>query len=110
MSRKSSLTSTHGKMTRSCFASPLLQVSPRNTVLARLFVDLFRDSIAEETYDAELAGLQFSLDYAGDSLTVGTVGYNDKLPAMTEKMLGLMRSFKVDESRFELIRDQVSLE
>jgi insulysin len=87
--------------------SPLLQVSPRNTVLARLFVDLFRDSIAEETYDAELAGLQFSIDYAGDSLTVGTVGYNDKLPAMTEKMLNLMRSFKVDPSRFELIRDQV---
>jgi insulysin len=85
----------------------LLQVSPRNTVLARLFVDLFRDSIAEETYDAELAGLQFSIDYAGDSLTVGTVGYNDKLPAMTEKMLNLMRSFKVDPSRFELIRDQV---
>lgn len=85
----------------------MLQVSPRNTVLARLFVDLFRDSIAEETYDAELAGLQFSIDYAGDSLTVGTVGYNDKLPAMTEKMLNLMRSFKVDPSRFELIRDQV---
>lgn len=95
-------------MTWPCITSPLLQVSPRNTVLARLFVDLFRDSIAEETYDAELAGLQFSLDYAGDSLTVGTVGYNDKLPALTEKMLGLMRSFKVDESRFELIRDQVS--
>lgn len=26
---------------------------------------------------------------------------------MTEKMLNLMRSFKVDPSRFELIRDQV---
>lgn len=70
-------------------------------------MDLFRDSIAEETYDAELAGLQFSLDYAGDSLTVGTVGYNDKLPALTEKMLGLMRTFKVDETRFGLIKDQV---
>jgi insulysin len=89
---------------------PILQATPRNSVLSRLFVDLFRDSIAEETYDAELAGLQFSLDYAGDSLTIGTVGYNDKLPALTEKMLGLMRSFKVDESRFELIRDQVSRE
>jgi insulysin len=98
---------TAAYLTLSPHSSPLLQVLPRNTVLARLFVDLFRDSIAEETYDAELAGLQFSIDYAGDSLTVGTVGYNDKLPAMTEKMLGLMRSFKVDASRFELIRDQV---
>jgi insulysin len=87
---------------------PLLQVTPRNAVLARIFVDMFKDSIAEETYDAELAGLQFSLDYSGDRLIVGTVGYNDKLYALTEKILRTLKSFKVDPTRFELIRDQVS--
>lgn len=91
--------------------SPILQVSPRTNVLTRLFVELFKDSIAEETYDAELAGLQFSIDYGGgDSVTLGTVGYNDKLPALMEKMVKMMKSFKVvgrDSKRFEVVRDQL---
>jgi secreted Zn-dependent insulinase-like peptidase len=68
---------------------------------------LFRDSITEEVYDAELAGLQYSLEYAGDSITVGSVGYNDKLPRLTEKMLGMMKEFKVDAERFAIMKDQV---
>jgi insulysin len=72
-----------------------------------MYCDLFRDSITEEVYDAELAGLQYSLEYAGDSITVGSVGYNDKLPRLTEKMLGMMKAFKVDPARFAIIKDQV---
>jgi insulysin len=82
-------------------------VTPRQATLARLYCDLFRDSITEEVYDAELAGLQYSLEYAGDSITVGSVGYNDKLPRLTEKMLGMMKEFKVDAERFAIIKDQV---
>lgn len=92
--------------TDSC-SSPLLDVTPRQATLARLYCDLFRDSITEEVYDAELAGLQYSLEYAGDSITVGSVGYNDKLPRLTEKMLGMMKEFKVDAERFAIMKDQV---
>lgn len=87
--------------------SPTLNVSPRNAVLARIYCDLFRDANTEEVYDAELAGLQFSLEYAGDSITLGTVGYNDKLPLLTRKMLELMKAFKADKDRFELTKDQL---
>lgn len=87
--------------------SPLLNVSPRNNVLARIYCELFRDATTEEVYDAELAGLQFSLESSGHSMTLGTVGYNDKLPLLTKKMLQLMQEFKADKDRFELIRDQL---
>ncbi|KAJ9094236.1 hypothetical protein QFC21_006062 [Naganishia friedmannii] len=87
--------------------SPLLDITPRQSTLARMYCDLFRDSITEEVYDAELAGLQYSLEYAGDSITVGSVGYNDKLPRLTEKMLGMMKDFKVDPARFAIIKDQL---
>ena len=82
-------------------------MTPRQATLARLYCDLFRDSITEEVHDAELAGLQYSLEYAGDSITVGSVGYNDKLPMLTEKMVTMMKSFQVDPERFAIIKDQV---
>ena len=82
-------------------------MTPRQATLARLYCDLFRDSITEEVYDAELAGLQYSLEYAGDSITVGSVGYNDKLPMLTEKMVTMMKAFQVDPERFAIIKDQV---
>lgn len=88
--------------------SPLLDVTPRNATLARLLCDLFRDSITEKVYDAELAGLQFSIDFGGDHITLGTVGYNDKLADLTESMLKLFMGFKIDLERFGLIKDQVS--
>jgi insulysin len=72
-----------------------------------MLCDLFRDSITEKVYDAELAGLQFSIDFNGDHITFGTVGYNDKLAALTESMLKLFMEFKVDPERFSVIKDQV---
>ncbi len=49
------------------------------------------------------------MDFSGDSITIGSQGYNDKLPNLTEKMLGMMKTFKVIPERLELIRDTVSL-
>ncbi len=86
---------------------PLLDVTPRNATIGRLLCDLFRDSVTEKVYDAELAGLQFSIDFGGDHITLGTVGYNDKLADLTETMLKLFMEFKIDPERFELIKDQV---
>lgn len=84
-----------------------MEVTPRNAVLARLFTELFTDAITEEVYDAELAGLKYSVQYGGDSITIGSVGYNDKLPVLTSKMVKLMKDFKVDPARYTVIADQV---
>lgn len=86
---------------------PSLSVSPRHAVLARLFCDLYRDSITEDIYDADLAELSFSLWYSGDHIGIGAGGFSDKLAVLVETMLQRLVEFKVDEARFAGIADDV---
>lgn len=76
--------------------------------IARLFCDLFQDSIAEELYDVERAGLQFSVETTPIAVVVKVMGYNDTLPALMTRMLELMRRFEPTAERFSSVRDQVS--
>lgn len=86
---------------------PQLNATPRNAVLAQLFCDLFRDSITEDTYDADLAELSFNLWYAGDWIGIGAAGFSDKLAVLTETMLQRLMEFEVDDGRFDSIVDDV---
>jgi len=88
---------------------PLLNATPRNAVLARLFCDLFRDSITEDTYDADLAELSFNLWYAGESISVGAAGFSDKLAVLTETMLKRLMKYEVDEGRFTGVVEEVCI-
>lgn len=72
-----------------------------------MFCDLFSDSIAEELYDVELAGLQFSVEATNTALVIKVTGYNDKLPVLTTKMLGELRDFSPTAERFASVKDQV---
>jgi insulysin len=76
--------------------------------IARLFCDLFQDSIAEELYDVERAGLQFSAEATPTAIVVKVMGYNDTLPALTTRMLELLRRFEPTTVRFDSVKDQVS--
>ena len=107
MSTSFSMRMSMASRTADGIASPLLNASPRNSVLARLFCDLFRDSITEETYDADLAELSFSLWYAGDWIGVGAAGFSDKLAVLTETMLKKLMAFEMDEGRFTGVVDEV---
>lgn len=44
-----------------CFFSPLAYLDPLNCNLTHMFVQLFRDSLNEYSYAAELAGLKWNL-------------------------------------------------
>jgi insulysin len=90
--------------------SPLLDVTPRNAVLARLLCEMFEDATTEDVYDASLAELSFGLYYSGDTLSISAGGFSDKLAVLTETMLNKLMAFDIDESRFEKITDSVSLE
>jgi secreted Zn-dependent insulinase-like peptidase len=54
-----------------------------------------------------LAGLQFSAEAANTALIIKVTGYNDKLPVLTTKMLGELRSFIPTAERFASVKDQV---
>lgn len=89
------------------FKSPLLAATPANAVKSRMLVELLKDALTEYSYDAELAGLWYNLEASMDGLGLSVHGYNDKLPDLVLHILKTMRSFSVDPTRFELIKDQV---
>ena len=77
--------------------------------MSTLWCDLFRDSITEDIYDADLAGLGFSVSRSHGAVSVGAAGFNDKLAVLLETMLKKMVGFEVDEARYPGVVDDVSL-
>ncbi|ORX37612.1 Metalloenzyme, LuxS/M16 peptidase-like protein [Kockovaella imperatae] len=89
--------------------SPILNNTPRNHVLARLFIDLFGDSISEDIYDAEMAELSFNVQYSTSFIGIGAGGFSDKLAVLLETMLKKMMDFEVDPKRFDGIVEDLRL-
>ncbi|XP_046746475.1 LOW QUALITY PROTEIN: insulin-degrading enzyme-like [Diprion similis] len=87
------------------FISPLAYMDPVSRNLAHMFVELFRDSLNEYTYAAELAGVWWSLSHSNYGMTLVIGGYSDKQRIFLEKIIDQMASFKVDPQRFEIIKE-----
>lgn len=75
----------------------------------RLFTNLVTDALAEQTYDADLAGMSYSLSdqYAG--LVIAAGGYSDKLSVLLHSILNEMKSFVINPDRFAVIKEQVRM-
>jgi insulysin len=86
---------------------PAIAASPEASIKARLFTDLVEDSLNEYSYDADLAGLSYSLHSQLDHFVLSVEGYNDKLPVLQKVVLERLVDFKVEPQRFELIKDRV---
>ncbi|BGP14041.1 hypothetical protein JCM10213_005625 [Rhodosporidiobolus nylandii] len=87
--------------------SPLIDSTALAAVQSRLFTDLIRDALQEYAYDAELAGLSYTFDQAGDGILLSVEGYNDKLPVLVDVIVKAMKDYKVDEQRFAMMLDQM---
>ena len=74
-----------------------------------LFVDLVEDVLAEVTYDADLAGLSYSVVNQIEGLTVSVGGYNDKLGVLVKDIAEKAKNLEVKPDRFAVVREHVSL-
>lgn len=82
-------------------------MTPRLTILSRLYCALCRDLVNEEIYDARVAGLKCSIEHRAKFIIISIRGYNDKLPHLTMKIMKMMKGFKVDKERFAIVKEQV---
>ncbi len=73
-----------------------------------LFTRLLQDSLNEYAYDAEIAGLSYSLSLTQTGLRLAIQGYNHKLSVLATKIIEKMKKFVVDENRFVVIKEQVN--
>lgn len=88
--------------------SPIIYASAGNSVRARMFTDLVRDALEEYSYDAELAGLQYSVSLDSRGLFIEVSGYNDKLPVLLEQVLITMRDLDIRDDRFDIIKERLT--
>lgn len=78
-----------------------------NCVMARIYTDIVKDALEEYSYDAELAGLGYSVSSGNTGLDILVSGYNDKLSVLLEKVLLTMRDLEVKPDRFEIIKERM---
>ncbi|PIK49484.1 putative insulin-degrading enzyme isoform X5 [Apostichopus japonicus] len=87
------------------FASPLAYLDPVSCNMTKLFSILLRDSLNEYAYDAELAGISYSIDSTIYGLQVSIGGYSDKEPILLRKIMEKLTKFQIDETRFQVIKE-----
>jgi len=72
-----------------------------------MVADLVCDSLDEVTYSASLAGLQCSLDYHSEGLSVRVYGYRDKLPLLLQVVLEKINNLRIRADRLEVFKEKV---
>ncbi|ODQ63961.1 hypothetical protein NADFUDRAFT_28003 [Nadsonia fulvescens var. elongata DSM 6958] len=85
---------------------PFVHISPSNAVKSSLFVDLINDALVEFAYDAEIAGLRYSVSLSRYGIHVALNGYNHKMSILLRKILQKFADFKVDPERFSILREK----
>ena len=86
--------------------SALASATPENSVKADLYCLLVKDALNEYSYDAEIAGLEYSLSSTTLGLNVEVSGYNDKMPVLLEKVLTCMRALEIKPERFQIVKER----
>lgn len=74
--------------------------------LTCLYIDLLKDSLNEELYEAKIAGVNWSFNCSDQSkrgITISFSGFNDKMLTLVSMVLERMKKFKVDLKRFHMI-------
>ena len=73
----------------------------------RLYIALVDDHLNEFSYDADIAGLGYSLRRDPDGLFLAAYGFNDKLHVLLAKLVYGMRHTIVKQERFNVIKDSL---
>ncbi|KAK4169407.1 ubiquitin carboxyl-terminal hydrolase [Cladorrhinum sp. PSN259] len=74
---------------------------------ARLVTELIKDALEEYSYDAELAGLEYTVYTDARGLYLDVSGYNDKLAVLLEQVLATVRDLEVKDERFAIIKERL---
>jgi secreted Zn-dependent insulinase-like peptidase len=85
--------------------SPVANNSARHAVLTNLYVQLVNDQLTEFSYDADLAGLSYSLYKHIRGFTVRVSGYDDKQAVLVERVVDALRHPGIADDRFEIAKE-----
>lgn len=87
--------------------SPHAVANPVNIVKTRLCVEMFLDSLATDTYQAEIAGMGYNLYAHQGGVTLTISGFSEKQPELLKMILKRFASREFSEKRFTTIKTQL---
>jgi insulysin len=65
------------------------------------------DSLTEYAYNAELAGLRYTIGASDRGLQIHLSGYNDKLPVLARHVVEHLRDLAIKPERMEVMKQMV---
>ena len=87
--------------------SPYSVESVENIAMTRLFVDLYTNTVVEENYDAELAGIHYHLYAHQGGITLQISGISENQSTLLKKLLHRLLSHDISEQDFNLFKQQL---
>ena len=87
--------------------SPVANDSARHAVLTSLYVRLVNDQLTEFVYDADLAGLSYSLYKHIRGFSVRVSGYDDKQSVLVERIVDALSHPHIADDRFEIAKENM---
>jgi len=72
-----------------------------------LYSDVVNDSLAEFSYDADLADLSYKLHQHSNGLYVTMKGYNDKMAILATHIMARMKTCVVDPQQLAIVKEKV---
>lgn len=87
------------------FHCPLSSHSPEAAVSISLFVDLLADYLNAYAYDAQIAGLFYSIYLTSTGFQVSLGGYNDKMRVLLHAIVKQIVNFEVKPNRFSALKE-----
>lgn len=87
--------------------SPFIVSSVANIAMTRLFVNLYTDTVIEENYQAELAGIHYHLYAHQGGITLQLSGYSEKQHLLLAKLLTRLKNIQVTQAHFTVFKQQL---
>jgi len=86
---------------------PASNTSPYSLTQLATFIYLLKDELNEYAYDAELAGIDYSVCATNFGILIQISGYNDKQPILLAKILEKLISLDIKKERFLLALQKI---
>ncbi|MCE0494568.1 insulinase family protein [Vibrio salinus] len=87
--------------------SPYAVKNTRNIVITRLCVEMFLDTLAKQTYPAEIAGINYNMYTHQGGVTLSISGFSQKQPELLKMILNKFATREFSSKRFESIKQQL---
>lgn len=85
--------------------NPTIHCDPLNWNLTHIFVWLLEDYLAQQLYEARLAGMECKITVTTNGIRIYIEGFSDKQNIFLETILHSIFRYKVDPKRFEDVYD-----